>query len=67
MIAWGLVMTLMCLVDSFRSLVMCVELTHMMKTNTLTMLWQSPIVPGLDGGRFIPWSDLLHLSLVSTI
>jgi MFS family permease len=31
MIAWGLVMTLMCLVDSFRSLVVCVELTHTMK------------------------------------
>jgi len=31
MIAWGLVMTLMCLVDSFRSLIVCVELTHVVE------------------------------------
>lgn len=35
MLAWGLVMTLMCLVDSFRSLVVCVEFTHMVKTDAL--------------------------------
>lgn len=33
----------------------------------IDMLWQSPIVPRFDRSRFIPWSDLLHLSLVSTI
>jgi hypothetical protein len=36
MVAWGLVMTLMCLVNSFQSLVVCVKRIFKAETNKLT-------------------------------
>lgn len=67
MLAWGLVMTLMCLVNSYHGLIMFVfssnEQVSMVGHSSDGRL-QSSDIPWLGRGRSFPRCDVLYLALV---
>lgn len=71
MLAWGLVMTLMCLVNSYHGLIMFVlfpnEWTVSMVGYSSDGRLQSPDIPWIGRGRSFPRCDVLHLALVREI